>query len=188
VDILKYKDYEGTAELDMTRGVCRGKILFIKDLVTYEADTPSNLQNEFEAAVNDYLETCSELGREPQKPLKGQFNVRVPPNYHKAAILRALKDSVTLNDVVVSALGAYLAHHDVDVSASAAAHYRFITLGMHQSAVTSASAPLVDIAGALYKAAGIGQGAGYWRTSPDEAVDKPVSVVKVRGQHARQGH
>ena len=34
MDILKYKDYEGTAELDMSRGVCRGKILFINDLVT----------------------------------------------------------------------------------------------------------------------------------------------------------
>jgi len=55
VDILKYKDYEGTAELDMSRGVCRGKILFIKDLVTYEAAQPTELQKEFEAAVETIL-------------------------------------------------------------------------------------------------------------------------------------
>ena len=26
MNILKYKDYEGTAELDMTRRICRGKL------------------------------------------------------------------------------------------------------------------------------------------------------------------
>lgn len=108
MDILKYKDYEGTAELDMSRKVCRGKILFIDDLVTYESPTPLGLQKEFEAAVDDYLETCLNLGREPQKPLKGQFNVRVPPALHKAASLRALADNVTLNDVMVRSLDAFI--------------------------------------------------------------------------------
>lgn len=70
MEILKYKDYEGTAEIDMIRLVCRGKVLFIDDLVTYEASTPAELQTEFEAAVDDYLETCIDLGRDPQKPLK----------------------------------------------------------------------------------------------------------------------
>ena len=108
MDILKHKDYEGTAELDMSRKVCRGKILFIDDLVTYESPTPLGLQKEFEAAVDDYLETCLNLGREPQKPLKGQFNVRVPPALHKAASLRAVTDNVTLNDVMVRSLDAFI--------------------------------------------------------------------------------
>lgn len=108
MDILKYKDYEGTAELDMSRRVCRGKILFIDDLVTYEAPSPAALQKEFEAAVDDYIETCAALGREPQKPLKGQFNVRIPPALHKAAVLRAVADNVFLNDVVVHAIDAYV--------------------------------------------------------------------------------
>jgi len=108
MDILKYKDYEGTAELDMGRRVCRGKILFIDDVVTYEASSPAELQVEFEAAVNDYIETCATLGREPQKPLKGVFNVRTPPAMHKAAALRALADNVSLNDVMVRALDAFV--------------------------------------------------------------------------------
>lgn len=108
MDILVYKDYEGTAELDMERRVCRGKILFIDDLVTYEADTPAELQKEFEAAVDDYIETCTSLGWEPKKPLKGLFNVRIPPELHKAAVLRAMVDNVKLNDVVVRAIAAYI--------------------------------------------------------------------------------
>lgn len=67
MDILRYKEYEGTAERDMERMVCRGKILFIDDLVTYVADTPARLQQEFEAAVDDYLATCALLLRPSQK-------------------------------------------------------------------------------------------------------------------------
>ena len=108
MNILKYKDYEGTAEIDMDRQVCRGKVLFINDLVTYETATPKELQNEFEAAVDDYIETCDMLGRAAQKPLKGQFNVRIPPALHKTASLRAVQDGGSLNDVVVKSLNAYL--------------------------------------------------------------------------------
>jgi predicted HicB family RNase H-like nuclease len=108
LNILKYKQYEGSAELDMGRGVCRGRILFINDLVTYEAVTPAQLQAEFEAAVDDYLETCSSLGRDPQKPLKGLFNVRMPPALHRAATLRAAQENASLNDVVVRAVNAFI--------------------------------------------------------------------------------
>ena len=111
MDILKYKEYEGTAELDMDRFVCRGKILFINDLVIYEANTPAELQHAFEAAVDDYLETCAELEREPQKPLKGVFNVRISPELHKKCTLRAKIDGVYLNDVVARALTAYVSTH-----------------------------------------------------------------------------
>ena len=110
MDILKYKDYEGTAELDMSRGVCRGKILFINDLVTYEAASPADLQKEFEAAVDDYLDTCRAVGKEPQRPFRGAFNVRVPQPLHRSAAVRAVVDQTSLNEVVVvRALEAYLA-------------------------------------------------------------------------------
>lgn len=108
MDILKYKGYEGTAELDMSRGVCRGKVLFIKDLVTYESESPARLQQEFEAAIDDYLATCVELSREPAKPFRGQFNIRIAPELHRSAALRAAEDGVCLNDIVVKALDAFL--------------------------------------------------------------------------------
>jgi predicted HicB family RNase H-like nuclease len=106
-----YKGYDGTADMDMERQVCRGKILFIDDLVTYEADSPSALQKEFEAAVEDYIETCALVGKTPQKPMKGQFNVRIAPALHKAASLRACRDGVSLNEVVGQALDAYVNPH-----------------------------------------------------------------------------
>jgi predicted HicB family RNase H-like nuclease len=108
VEILKYKEFEGSAELDMARSVCRGKILYIDDLVTYESKTIEDLQNQFQEAVDDYIETCVLVGKEPQKPCRGQFNVRVSSTTHRAALRRATADDTTLNDVVCKALEAYL--------------------------------------------------------------------------------
>lgn len=108
MEILRYKGYEGTAEVDIDAGMCHGRILFIADAVTYRAEGPRQLQAEFEAAVDDYLETCAELGRMPQKPLNGVFNVRVPPTLHRQARLRAVADDCSLNEVVTQALVGYL--------------------------------------------------------------------------------
>lgn len=105
---VRYMGYEGTVEFDSERKVLRGKILFIHDLVTYESHSVPGIQKEFEAAVDDYIETCKELGREPQKPCTGQFNVRTPPQVHRQAVERAARDSSTLNDVVNRALISYL--------------------------------------------------------------------------------
>ena len=67
---LKFAGYEGSAELDATRGVFRGKILGIDDLVTYEAASRMTLQKEFEAALDDYLETCASLGKVPLRSFR----------------------------------------------------------------------------------------------------------------------
>lgn len=108
MDILKFKGYEGSAELDMDRGVCRGKILFIDDLVTYEADSPRDLIKEFHEAVEDYIETCKQVGKAPQKSMSGQFNIRIAPALHQAAARRACRDGVSLNAVVSRAMDGYL--------------------------------------------------------------------------------
>ena len=111
MEILKYKNFEGSAELSLQKGVCWGKILYIDDVVTYESGSINELQKQFEDAVDDYIETCALVGKEPQKPCRGQFNVRVSPELHKAALRRAVTDDSSLNDVVCKALDAYLTHN-----------------------------------------------------------------------------
>lgn len=106
--IMKYKNYEGTAEVDLENEVCFGKILFINDLITYEGEDPKQLFHAFCGAVDEYLETCKEVGKQPEKSLKGVFNVRVPADLHKDAIRKSILLNTTLNDVVTKALTAYL--------------------------------------------------------------------------------
>lgn len=99
---LTYKGYQGTIEPQVEDGILYGKIAFIRDLVTYEAVDLPNLQKEFETSVDDYLADCLALGKEPNKPFKGSFNVRIDPNLHRAAAIAA-KD-MSLNAFVAKAI------------------------------------------------------------------------------------
>ena len=101
---LKYKGYLGSIEPSVEDNCLYGKILFINDLITYEAETVSELEKEFRAAVDDYLETCKALGREPQKPCSGSFNVRIGEDLHRVAAMQAELSGVSLNDFVKTAI------------------------------------------------------------------------------------
>lgn len=99
---LKYKGYLGTIEPDVEEGTLFGKVAFIRDLVTYEAESLKQLEQEFKTSVDDYLAFCAERGKEPNKPLKGSFNVRIAPELHRAAVM-AVGDS-SLNAFVGEAI------------------------------------------------------------------------------------
>lgn len=99
---LKYKAYLGTIEPNLDDGKLFGKVAFIRDLVTYEAENLTALEQEFKASVDDYLLFCQERGKEPNKPLKGSFNVRVTPSLHRAAVMAAGDES--LNAFVSAAI------------------------------------------------------------------------------------
>jgi len=62
------------------------------------------LEENFHAVVEEYLETCKALGREPQKVYKGVFNVRIEPELHKRVYQEALRAGVSLNSYVRLAL------------------------------------------------------------------------------------
>lgn len=105
---LEYKGYQGSAEVDLESNIIVGKILFINDLVTYQAKSVDKIKKEFCDAVDDYIETCKEIGKEPQQSYSGVFNVRVGQEIHRAAAIRAASEGVKLNAVVVYALENYL--------------------------------------------------------------------------------
>lgn len=113
MDLLNYKGYHGSVECAFDQDVLHGKVLFINDLVTYEATTPSELKAEFEAAVDDYIETCAAIGKPAEKAFSGQFNVRVKPELHQQASVRAAKEKKSLNAVVAEALEQHLADKTV---------------------------------------------------------------------------
>ncbi len=106
--VFEHNGYHGSAEISMEDGCLFGEILFINDLVLYQADTVENLEHEFRLAVDDYIKTCKEVGKEPDKPFKGSFNVRVSSDLHRKASVNAVKEDITLNELVGKALEYYL--------------------------------------------------------------------------------
>ena len=118
-DYLRFKDYLATVSYSADDDVLYGKIFGINDLVTFEGTSVSGLKKAFHEAVNDYIDTCKELGKSPEKSYKGVFNVRVPADLHKKAALAATKNSITLNEFVKAALS-YAVDHENDIAQSIA--------------------------------------------------------------------
>jgi predicted HicB family RNase H-like nuclease len=108
---LEYKGYVGTVDFSAEDNCLFGKIIGINDLVNYEAESVTELKEVFEEAVNDYLETCKELGKEPNKTFRGVFNVRTSKATHKDLILLAARKEMKLNDLANKAL-AYLVKNE----------------------------------------------------------------------------
>lgn len=107
MNTVRYRDYQGAVEFDSDKLHIR--MLHIDDLITTEVDRASEVEAAFAELVEDYLATCAEIGKEPSKPFKGLFNVRVPPELHKQAAYAAATEDMTLNAYVLAALETKLA-------------------------------------------------------------------------------
>lgn len=101
---IEYNGYIGSIEYSPEDRCFFGKLEMIDDLVTFEAITAEELERNFHNAVDEYIHTCKELGREPQKTYKGVFNVRIDQQLHKKIYQEALKAGLSLNAFVQQAL------------------------------------------------------------------------------------
>lgn len=115
--IGKYKGYVGSFEYDERSETVWGKLLFIRDLVTFESldGTPASLKEQFHLSVDEYLADCEEEGIAPELPAKGSFNVRVTHEIHMEALLYARKHDIKLNNVVQMALEEKLANNGLHI-------------------------------------------------------------------------
>ena len=63
-----------------------------------------DLHTAFEEAVDDYLEACEKIGKLPEKPVNGKLLLRVPPELHSAALIKAQAVGKSLNQWAIEAL------------------------------------------------------------------------------------
>lgn len=113
-DVLEYKGYHTKIVFDSSTRTVRGKIEGIKDLVDFETGDLSKIEEEFHLAVDDYLEFCEEVGKEPDKEYKGTFNVRISPQLHKEIALHAFNEGISLNAAVENAIKEYVNHTEMN--------------------------------------------------------------------------
>jgi predicted HicB family RNase H-like nuclease len=76
------------------------------------------LRREFRTSVDDYLEFCSELGREPERPYSGRFVVRIDPDLHRDAAWTAHRMGLSLDAWCVEAFERFRAECDAGQAGS----------------------------------------------------------------------
>lgn len=128
-NIMEYKGYHTCVEFDAETCVLRGKIEGISDFVDFESSDPQKIDEEFHAAVDDYLTFCKTVGKDPDKEYKGTFNVRIAPVLHKKLAIMALREGESLNTTVERAIHAYV-ENDSTTTASLQQQVRILTYAL----------------------------------------------------------
>ena len=101
---LAYKGYNGSIEYSEEDGLLYGKVLGIKGLISYEWETGKALEQDFKVALDTYLADCKASDKDPEKPFKGSFNVRISSSLHQRAALLAMETKMSLNAFVADSI------------------------------------------------------------------------------------
>ncbi len=104
MNTMKHKGYTARIEFDDRDNIFIGRILGIRAIIGFHADTVDGLRAAFIEAVDDYLDSCAKTGANPQKPASGKLMLRVPPEVHNAALIAAQSSGISLNQWAANAL------------------------------------------------------------------------------------
>ena len=97
MNTMTYKGHTARVDFDDAEGIFSGRLLGISDVVGFHADNVPELRAAFEDAVDDYVETCARIGKQPEKPASGKLMLRIPPDVHRAALVAAESAGTSLN-------------------------------------------------------------------------------------------
>jgi predicted HicB family RNase H-like nuclease len=93
--MLEYKGYLGMVEAE--DGVFAGRVVGLRDIITFEGSTFAEVEQAFRDSIDDYLAFCAERGEPPDRPYSGKIPLRVSPEMHRRAAMRAQAAGLSLN-------------------------------------------------------------------------------------------
>jgi predicted HicB family RNase H-like nuclease len=97
---LNHNGFAGSVEFSEEDELLHGKLIGIRDAVTYEGKDVKSLTSNFRQAVDEYLAFCKAEGKTPDKPFKGSLNIRISPELHRALATQAEQKQKSLNAVI----------------------------------------------------------------------------------------
>lgn len=108
-NIMKYKGYWAEIKYSDEDECFCGSIDGLKNVsISFEGETVKELKKDFKDAINSYLQTCKELGKEPEKQCKGSLNVRLGTELHTKAKMKSIEKKISINELIKEAVVAYL--------------------------------------------------------------------------------
>ena len=101
---MTYKGFIGNVEYDDVARVFSGSVINTRTVITFQGTSVDEVEKEFRASVDDYLDWSEKEGFEAEKPYSGRFNVRLAPFLHSQAAVAAKKLNMSLNSFVEKSL------------------------------------------------------------------------------------
>ena len=97
MNTMNHKGYTARIEFDERDNIFVGRVLGLRSIISFHGETVADLRNEFEVAIEDFLNDCKEQGVKPEKPASGKLMLRVSPEIHGAALVAAQASGKSLN-------------------------------------------------------------------------------------------
>jgi predicted HicB family RNase H-like nuclease len=94
---LTYKGYTAQLDVDAEGGIISGRVLDLRDVLYFEAETPSEAITAFHETVDDYLAWATEDGFEPDRPYSGKLPFRTTSEHHHKIALAAAQTGKSIN-------------------------------------------------------------------------------------------
>jgi predicted HicB family RNase H-like nuclease len=93
--MLEYQGYIGTIEVE--DGVFLGRVAGLRDVITFEGTTFAEVKQAFGDSIDDYLAFCAQRGEPPDRAYSGRIPLRISPDTHRRAAMRAQSEGLSLN-------------------------------------------------------------------------------------------
>lgn len=108
-NIMKYKGYWAEIKYSDEDECFCGYIEGLKeDIISFEGESVKDLKRDFKNAIEDYLKTCKELNKEPEKQCKGSLNIRLGVELHNKVKMKSIEKNISINELIKNAVSAYL--------------------------------------------------------------------------------
>lgn len=112
MNTIQYKGYTGTVQYIEEDDCFYATVEGIKDGLITEAQSTSELKQNYHRIIDEYLDFCQQHKRTPDQQASGRFQIRIKPQIH--AILKAQAaakpDKTSINDLINQILDEKLAH------------------------------------------------------------------------------
>ena len=102
--MMEYQGYLAKVEFDEDAEVFHGEVIYLRDVITFEGKSVSELRRAMRESVTDYLAFCHERNEDPDKPFSGRLLVRIDPALHRELYLRSRQEDKSLNSWIAEKL------------------------------------------------------------------------------------
>jgi predicted HicB family RNase H-like nuclease len=100
MSMMNYKGFSARIEYSDEDGCFVGRVAGIQDVIGFHGQSVAKLRAAFKESIDDYLETCARVGKQPNKPYSGQFRLRLSPDLHARVALAAESKGKSLNTLI----------------------------------------------------------------------------------------
>ena len=102
--MMESDGYIATVEYDADAESFHGRVLNLRDVITFEGRSVRELKAAFRSSLRDYRRFCADRGEEPERPFTGRLLLRIEPELHRRLTHAAIVQGLSVNGWVAATL------------------------------------------------------------------------------------